>query len=118
MNRGVVTPCPKGTFRVGTALATAQLNCTRCDRGWTTAGVAATLPAQCNRTRPGFKGGADQTSSAAAACDVGSWSGERPGGDNSGLCITCGNGWTTQNNTVDTDGLPIGSTSQSACGKS
>jgi hypothetical protein len=119
MNRGVVTPCPKGTFREGVALPTAQLQCTRCNRGWTTGAVASTLASHCNRTLPGFQaGGANQLAANTEPCPVGSWAGERPGNDNGGVCLPCGSGWTTKNLTLDTDGQLIGATSQSACGES
>jgi len=116
MNRGVVTPCPKGTYRDGDALPTAQLNCTRCARGWTTGGVGTTLVSGCSRTLPGFYalvGNQGLGSSATLPCPVGSWSTEAGGNT---ACSSCSPyGWTTKNNTLDTDGLAIGATSQSAC---
>ena len=122
MNRGVVTPCPKGTFRDGLAAPTAQLNCTRCARGWTTTGVASIAVTECSRTLPGFNSastsqGSVSSPNVATACPEGSWSNERAGADNAGLCYACGNGWWTKNNTLDTEGLAVGATSQSACGK-
>ena len=118
MNRGVVTSCPKGTYREGNALPTLQLNCTRCVRGWTTDGVASTTWADCDRTLPGFysiNGNQNNPPVEAIYCPTGWWANERPGGDNGGRCIECTSGWTTRNVTTDTDGRLIGATSSSAC---
>jgi hypothetical protein len=119
MNRGVVTPCPKGTYREGTALVTQQLNCTRCDRGWTTTGFGATLETHCNFTLPGFgaydflSGGvADQTAGNASPCARGTYSVGVSGGTD---CTVCADGFTTKDQTLDTDGLPVGATASSAC---
>jgi hypothetical protein len=118
MNRGVVSACPKGTYREGIASPLAQLNCTRCSHGFTTVGVAATSYLHCNRTLPGYYslvGNQGVSGATALPCPVGTWAGERAAG--SGSCFDCGSGWTTRNNTVDSDGYLIGANSQSACGK-
>ena len=120
MNRGVVSPCPKGSFREGTVSPLSQENCTRCARGFTTVSVASTSWSHCNRTLAGYYSVTGNQGSVtgvpAVACRVGFWAGERDAG--TGDCIACGKGWTTKNNTLDSDGFLIGATSQSACGKS
>jgi hypothetical protein len=113
MNRGVVTPCPKGTYRAGNAPPTSQLQCVRCNRGWTTVGVESFAETHCNQTVAGFESNVgNQAGGPATACGQGYFSTERPGGT---PCSTCPDGYTTRDIGVDTDNLPIGYTSASAC---
>ena len=113
MNRGVVTPCAKGTYREGNSPPTAQLSCIRCKRGWTTIGVESFLETHCNMTMAGFESvGGNQQSQPVTACAQGTYSTEKPGGT---PCTNCPDGFVTKEIGVDSDNLPIGFTSASAC---
>ena len=111
MNRGVLIPCPRGTYRIGSSEPTGTMNCTRCPRGWTTTSISSMVVADCNELQPGFYG--TNSSVAATACPKGTY---WPGGSNTGVCTPCPAGLTTRNITVDNDGL-VGAKSQSECGE-
>ena len=112
MNRGVVTPCPKGTYRIGASLPTGVLNCTRCPRGWTTTAISSTVASDCDELLPGFFG--TNGTIAATACPRGKY---YVGGNAAAICTACPAGFTTRNNTVDSDSNEVGAKSASECGK-